>query len=254
MLALVIGTVGGFVFNWLKMPLAWMLGACVFSTVAAFAGLRIGMRVQLRQGMIIILGVLLGSGFTPDLVQQLGQWAREPLRDVRHDHDRRDAWAISGSAASPSWDKVTCYFAAMPGGLNDMTIMGGAMGGQERCIALAHALRILTVVLTIPGLVPAGERRADQRAHHGARADQQRLEGLRRADRLRPDRRRGRPPAAPAGQLHDGADDDERHRPPGGPHHLQAARRAGGRGPGRGRRRHRLPLRRCGARQAAQGD
>ncbi len=38
----------------------------------------------------------------------------------------------------------------MPGGLNDMTIMGGAMGGQERAIALAHALRILTVVLTIP--------------------------------------------------------------------------------------------------------
>jgi uncharacterized membrane protein AbrB (regulator of aidB expression) len=48
------------------------------------------------------------------------------------------------------WDKITCYFAAMPGGLNDMTIMGGAMGGDERSIALAHALRILTVVLTIP--------------------------------------------------------------------------------------------------------
>ena len=75
MLALLIGTIGGFVFNWLRMPLAWMLGSCLFSTVAAFAGLRIGMRVRLRQGMIIILGVLLGSGFTPDLVQRLGQWA-----------------------------------------------------------------------------------------------------------------------------------------------------------------------------------
>ena len=64
-LALAIGAVGGFIFDWLKMPLAWMLGACVFSTIAAFAGLRIGMRVRLRQGMIIILGVLLGSGFRP---------------------------------------------------------------------------------------------------------------------------------------------------------------------------------------------
>ena len=44
--AIVIGTAGGFVFDWLKMPLAWMLGACVFSTVAAFAGLRIGMNVR----------------------------------------------------------------------------------------------------------------------------------------------------------------------------------------------------------------
>jgi len=48
------------------------------------------------------------------------------------------------------WNRQTCYFAAMPGGLNDMTILGGAMGGEERAIALAQALRILTVVMTIP--------------------------------------------------------------------------------------------------------
>jgi hypothetical protein len=149
LLAIVIGTVGGFVFNWLKMPLAWMLGSCVFSTIAAFAGLRIGMRVRLRQGMIIIMGVLLGSGFTPDLVQQLGKWALSLVV--------LSGMTMTGATLGyfwfrrfTSWDKVTCYFAAMPGGLNDMTIMGGAMGGQERSIALAHALRILTVVLTIP--------------------------------------------------------------------------------------------------------
>jgi len=148
-LALAIGTVGGFVFDWLKMPLAWMLGACVFSTIAAFAGLRIGMRVRLRQGMIIIMGVLLGSGFTPELVQQLGKWALS-LGVL-------SGMTMTGATLSyfwfrrfTMWDKITCYFAAMPGGLNDMTIMGGAMGGQERAIALAHALRILTVVLTIP--------------------------------------------------------------------------------------------------------
>jgi membrane AbrB-like protein len=148
-LAIAIGGVGGFVFNWLKMPLAWMLGSCLFSTVAAFAGLRVGMRVQLRQGMIIILGVLLGSGFSPDLVQRLGQWAVS-LAIV-------SAMTVTGAGLCylwlrrfTDWNRPTCYFAAMPGGLNDMTILGGAMGGQERAIALAHALRILTVVMTIP--------------------------------------------------------------------------------------------------------
>jgi membrane AbrB-like protein len=148
-LALVVGTIGGFVFDWLRMPLAWMLGACVFSTIAAFAGLRIGMRVRLRQGMIIVMGVLLGSGFTPELVQQLGKWAVSLCVLT--------GMTMTGATLGyfwfrrlTQWDKVTCYFAAMPGGLNDMTIIGGAMGGQERAIALAHALRILTVVLTIP--------------------------------------------------------------------------------------------------------
>ncbi len=148
-LAIAIGGVGGFIFNWLKMPLAWMLGSCLFTTVAAFAGLRIGMRVQLRQGMIIILGVLLGSGFSPDLVQRLGQWAMS-LGIV-------SLMTLTGATISylwfrrfTDWNRPTCYFAAMPGGLNDMTLLGGAMGGQERAIALAHALRILTVVMTIP--------------------------------------------------------------------------------------------------------
>ena len=148
-LALVIGTIGGFVFNWLKMPLAWMLGPCVFCTIAAFFGLRIGMKVRLRQGMIIILGVLLGSGFTPDLVQRLGEWAVSLCVLT--------GMTMTGATLCyvwlrvfTGWDRVTCYFASMPGGLNDMTIMGGALGGDERAIALAHALRILTVVLTIP--------------------------------------------------------------------------------------------------------
>lgn len=148
-LALLIGTIGGFVFDWLRMPLAWMLGACVFSTVAAFFGLRIGMKVRLRQGMIIVMGVLLGAGFTPDLVRQLGQWAISLCV--------LSGMTMTGAALCyfwlrrvTGWDRPTCYFAAMPGGLNDMTIMGGAMGGDERSIALAHALRILTVVMTIP--------------------------------------------------------------------------------------------------------
>mgnify|MGYP003340828841 FL=1 len=148
-LAIAVGGAGGFVANWLRMPLAWMLGSCLFTTVAAFGGMRIGMRVRLRQGMIIILGVLLGSGFTPDLVQRLGQWAVS-LGFVT-------AMTVVGAMSCyfwlrrfTDWNKPTCYFAAMPGGLNDMTILGGAMGGEERCIALAHALRILTVVMTIP--------------------------------------------------------------------------------------------------------
>jgi membrane AbrB-like protein len=148
-LALAIGGVGGFVFNWLQMPLAWMLGSCMFTTVAAFCGLRIGMRVRLRQGMIIILGVLLGSGFSADLVQRMGQWAIS-LGVVALMTLTAATLCYLWLRRTTDWNRQTCYFAAMPGGLNDMTILGGAMGGEERAIALAQALRILTVVMTIP--------------------------------------------------------------------------------------------------------
>jgi membrane AbrB-like protein len=107
------------------------------------------MRVRLRQGMIIILGVLLGSGFTADLVQRLGQWAIS-LAIVSLMTLAAATLCYLWLRRFTDWNRPTCYFAAMPGGLNDMTILGGAMGGEERCIALAQALRILTVVMTIP--------------------------------------------------------------------------------------------------------
>src|SRR5258707_3957220 len=39
---------------------------------------------------------------------------------------------------------------AMPGGLNEMTAIGHAMGGDDRAIALSHAWRLILVVFTIP--------------------------------------------------------------------------------------------------------
>ena len=103
----------------------------------------------------------------------------------------------------------------MPGGLNDMTILGGAMGGEERAIALAQALRILTVVMTIPiwYRLVNGAQTSVLTMVHGPTGNDWRDYGD--ADRLRPGRRRGRPAAAPARRLHDGPDADQRHRASG---------------------------------------
>src|SRR5262249_50871300 len=42
------------------------------------------------------------------------------------------------------------FFAASPGGLNEMVIVGREMGGDDRLIALVHGARILMVVMAIP--------------------------------------------------------------------------------------------------------
>ena len=71
---LAVGAVGGIVFYFFNLPLAWMLGAMVFTTVAALAGLRMRLPTKLRGGFITIIGVFLGSAFTPDILDQIRQW------------------------------------------------------------------------------------------------------------------------------------------------------------------------------------
>lgn len=148
-LAMVIGGLGGFLFNLLRMPLAWMMGAAVFCTVAAMAGAPVGVNNRLRQIMMVVLGVLLGSGFRPEMLESMPKWLVTMAILV--------VMSLA-SALSVYWllrkrgryEARTAYFAAMPGGLNEMVMLGAVYGANERTIALMHAVRILTVVTAIP--------------------------------------------------------------------------------------------------------
>jgi len=147
--ALAIGVVGGGVFAWFNLPLAWMMGAMSLTTLSAVGGVRVMVPAKLRQVMIAVLGVMLGSAFRPDILEQAGQWTLSLAMLVVY------VAAVALLAGLyfrkvARYDATTAYFSAIPGGLSEMILVGGAMGGDERTIALTHASRILLVVLIIP--------------------------------------------------------------------------------------------------------
>ena len=146
---LFIGSGGGAVFAWLNLPLAWMLGAMVATTVASLGGAKLHVPGPMRSIMIAVIGVLLGASFTPEILHDAREW---PLTigclalylgvvvGVLFLYFHR----IVGL------DVPTAYFSAIPGGLSEMVITGAAMGADDRTIALVHTARVLLVVLTIP--------------------------------------------------------------------------------------------------------
>jgi len=149
LLALALSALGGVVANWLTLPLPWMLGPMFVCLSGALLGLPIKGPVRLRPVMVMVLGVMLGSGFTPAMLDQVGAWAVSLSMLVVY-------VAVIGLIAYPyfrkvaGYDPVTAYFSGMPGGLNEMMIVGGAMGGDERKIVLTHATRVLIAVFLIP--------------------------------------------------------------------------------------------------------
>ena len=54
------------------------------------------------------------------------------------------------------YDKVTSYYAAMPGGLQDMVIFGQEAGGNVRTLSLIHATRVLIIVTLAPIILTLG--------------------------------------------------------------------------------------------------
>lgn len=160
--ALAIGAVGGAIFDLLTLPLAWMLGAMVSVTIGAVMRARVAVPTPLRALTNGILGLVLGSAFTPEIFDRAGEWAFTLSVLI--------AYVVISAATIAvffrrvlGYDPVTAYFSAMPGGIAEMTVVGAAMGGDGRTIALFHGARVLIVAISIPmgfrflaGYVPQG--------------------------------------------------------------------------------------------------
>lgn len=148
LLALAIGTLAGLAANWAGLPLPWMLGPMLSLTIVSLAGVPVAGPIKFRPYVIPVLGVMLGSSLTPDIVSAIPRWAMTmallvPFLAV--------AAAVSYTVYRRigGYDPVTAYYSAMPGGLNEMILLGQAAGGDDRRISLAHALRILVVILFV---------------------------------------------------------------------------------------------------------
>jgi len=161
--ALAIGAVGGGGFWWAGLPLPWMTGAMCATTVASLSGVPLRGPVRLRTAMVAVLGLMLGSAFTPDIIDKLPRWPASLAALAVF------VVIVGGGLcfALRRWagfSLATAYFSAAPGGLSQMSLVGAAMGGDDRTISLMHTVRLMLTVLVIPlwfrffeGYVP-GER------------------------------------------------------------------------------------------------
>ena len=147
-LALFLGVISGFIFNWTALPLPWMLGAMFANIIAAVIRLPVAGPTRLRPLVAIVIGVMLGSSFTPALFDQITLWAPSLVFMVFY-------LFVAAIVIVPYYRRVagfdlpTAYFAGMPGGLMEMMIIGKDMGADERSIILAHTSRIVLVVTLV---------------------------------------------------------------------------------------------------------
>ncbi|MBM3504970.1 MAG: AbrB family transcriptional regulator [Alphaproteobacteria bacterium] len=148
-LAIAIGVAGGAVFQLLSLPLAWMLGSMIAVTIAAMAGANVVLPNTLRTVCASVIGVLLGSAFSPALIDQLATFGGMIVVLV--------TYAVLCTALGyqlhrrfGKLDPKTAYFSSTPGGLSEMTMVGEAMGADPRIVPLNHGVRIVLVVILIP--------------------------------------------------------------------------------------------------------
>jgi len=148
LLALAIGVAGGMAAYFGGLPLPWMLGPMIANTVAAMVRAPIAGPDPLRIYVIPIIGVMLGAGVSAQMFGLLGSWlVTLLLLPVFLACAAGISYAVYRRIGG--YDPVTAFYSAMPGGLNEMLILGAEAGGDERRIALAHAARVLIIIVFV---------------------------------------------------------------------------------------------------------
>ena len=152
---LLIGALGALAFNLAGLPLPFLLGPMFACLLAALAG--VAMRPPPLMGDLArtVLGVAIGASITPELIGRLPQMglsvALVPLFVL-----------VIGAVGVPyfrrvcRFDPATSYFAAMPGGLQDMLAFGEEAGADVRALSLIHATRVLAIVSIAPVILTLG--------------------------------------------------------------------------------------------------
>ena len=149
LLTLVVGTTGGALFNAWGLPLPWMLGSMIFVSACAVLGLPVRRSMPLRNTMIVVLGILLGSFFTPGVFSNLTTWGGALLVMLVYVIVTTTT-AVLIFRGLGYMDATTAYFSSTPGGLGIMVIAGEEAGADSRLIPIAHATRVFLVVFSIP--------------------------------------------------------------------------------------------------------
>lgn len=155
---LMLALFGAGLFQLIGLPLPFLFGPMALCLIAALAGAPLkGMSLPSTLARTV-LGVAIGASITPEVVgripQMAGSVALVPIYV-----------AVIGMVGFPFFrrmghDPATAWYAAMPGGLQDMVAFGQEAGADVRALALIHATRVLFIVMLAPliltGLYGAG--------------------------------------------------------------------------------------------------
>ncbi|NVK18892.1 MAG: AbrB family transcriptional regulator [Methylocystaceae bacterium] len=151
-LTLIAGLSGGIFFNYLSMPLPWVLGSifgviCLTRTNLPSAKFP---RKYLNVARVII-GLAIGSQFSPDMLDDLGAYATSlsfiPIYIL----------TVTGAG----WiyfhylmklDPRTSFLCSTPGGIAELVLVGEDIKANVPQLALIQGIRILIVVYTLPFL------------------------------------------------------------------------------------------------------
>lgn len=149
LLGLLVSIAGGTLCAWLHTPLPWIIGPLLAMAICNFRGAQLAAPPLGRECGQVLIAIALGLYFTPTVAAEVFGNAWLLLTAA---FGALAIGVIAGQVLTrfAGVDRATAFFASIPGGATEMANLGDRFGAAVDRVAVAHSLRILIVVCTIP--------------------------------------------------------------------------------------------------------
>ncbi|WP_413381033.1 AbrB family transcriptional regulator [Alkalihalobacillus sp. 1P02AB] len=151
--ALLIGTIGGFVFYYFHLPLPWMLGSLTFVILwQAFTNRTLAFPVICKDAGLVVLGAYFGLYFTTATFVTVAPYFIHYVIATIF----LIGFSFFLSSLVSRWlpiDQVTSVFSSIPGGLTEMAIASESLHAKSSYVVIFQTVRLLTVLFIIPPFI-----------------------------------------------------------------------------------------------------
>ncbi|MBK0327781.1 AbrB family transcriptional regulator [Rhodobacteraceae bacterium F11138] len=140
----------------LGLPLPFLLGSLIVTaslslTYYARTGQRLWFPISLRQVFIGVIGVMIGSTFSPEALSMAG--------DLVITLSAMVVFVAVAQAVNylifrkvGRYDRMTATYSAMPGGLIEAVTLGEQAGADTEVLSVQHFVRVILVIAMVPML------------------------------------------------------------------------------------------------------
>src|SRR5215467_2353039 len=149
--SLLIGAVGGFLFDAARFPAGWLAGSMVFAAVASLAGRPIYVPSLLARVCSIALGMTIGGAVTPETLRGMSTWPLS-IAMVSISVGAATLATVTYLTRVHGWNILTAIFAGTPGGLAQVMALAAEEGRDcdIRGVAIVQTLRVVILTVVVP--------------------------------------------------------------------------------------------------------
>jgi len=149
--SLLIGAVGGFLFDAARFPAGWLAGSMVLAAAAALAGRPIHVPSALARACSIARGITIGGVVTPETLRGMTSWPLS-IAMVSISVGVATFATVTYLRRVHGWNALTAIFASTPGGLAQVMALAAEAGHDcdIRGVAIVQTLRIVILAVVVP--------------------------------------------------------------------------------------------------------